>query len=152
LIFDDTVSDIALRARQEAVNQCYSSKAKRPFTDSSVTSAIISAIVLILYSPVMVKSTLYTTVTVLPGNRIEIQDPDLTVGQTVEVVILVQEVTPDFSTTEEQSPSLEQRLAFLKLPIDQRRHILKSQAEIMLSHYQQNSEWQELMAGDVIDY
>ncbi len=100
----------------------------------------------------MVKSTLYKTATVLPGNRIEVQDPDLTVGQTVEVVILIQEVTPDFSTTEEQSPSLEQRLAFLKLPIDQRRHILKSQAEIMLSHYQQNSEWQELMAGDVIDY
>jgi hypothetical protein len=56
----------------------------------------------------MVKSTLYTTAKVLPGNRIEIQAPDLTVGQTVEVVILV--------------------------------------------HYQQDSEWQELMAGDIIDY
>ncbi|MFM6756296.1 MAG: hypothetical protein ACKPJ8_15140 [Dolichospermum sp.] len=32
----------------------------------------------------MVKSTLYTTAKVLPGNRIEIQSPDLTVGQTVE--------------------------------------------------------------------
>ena len=91
----------------------------------------------------MVKSTLYTTAKVLPGNRIEIQDSDLTVGQTVEVVILVEEG---------QSPSLEQRLAFLKLPIAERRHLLESQAEIMLSHYQQDSEWQELMIGDIIDY
>ena len=91
----------------------------------------------------MVKSTLYTTAKVLPGNRIEIQDSDLTVGQTVEVVILVEEG---------QSPSLEQRLAFLKLPIAERRYLLESQAEIMLSHYQQDSEWQELMIGDIIDY
>ena len=91
----------------------------------------------------MAKSTLYTTAKVLPGNRIEIQDLDLTVGQTVEVVILVEEG---------QSPSLEQRLAFLKLPISERRHLLESQAEIMLSHYQQDSEWQELMIGDIIDY
>ena len=34
----------------------------------------------------------------------------------------------------------------------ERRNILKSQADIMLSHYQQDSEWQELMAGDIIEY
>lgn len=100
----------------------------------------------------MLKSTLYTTAKVLPGNRIEIQAPNLTVGQTVEVVILVQEVTSDSSSTEERSPSLEQRLAFLKLPMAERRHILESQAERMLAHYQQDSEWQELMTGDIIDY
>ncbi|REJ40673.1 MAG: hypothetical protein DWQ58_25215, partial [Microcystis aeruginosa TA09] len=50
------------------------------------------------------------------------------------------------------SPSLKQRLAFLKLPMTERRNILKSQADIMLSHYQQDSEWQELMAGDIIEY
>ncbi|MBD2291508.1 hypothetical protein H6F92_23105 [Microcystis wesenbergii FACHB-1317] len=49
----------------------------------------------------MVKSTLYTTAKVLPGNRIEIESPDLTVGQTVEVVILVEEVSSDSSTTED---------------------------------------------------
>jgi len=100
----------------------------------------------------MVKSTLYTATKVLPGNRIEIQAPDLTVGQTVEVVILVQEVSSHSSTSEEISPSLKRRLAFLKLPMTERRNILESQAEIMLSHYQQDSEWQELMAGDIIDY
>jgi hypothetical protein len=94
----------------------------------------------------MVKSTLYTTAKVLPGNRIEIQSPDLTVGQTVE------EVSSHSSTTEDISPSLKQRLAFLKLPMTERRNILESQADIMLSHYQQDSEWQELMAGDIIEY
>ena len=100
----------------------------------------------------MVKSTLYATTKVLPGNKIEIQSPNLTVGQTVEVVILVQDVSSHSSNSEEQSPSLEQRLAFLKLPIAERRHILKSQAEKMLPHYQKDSEWQELMTGDIIDY
>ena len=96
----------------------------------------------------MAKSTLYATAKVLPGNKIEIQAPNLSVGQTVEVVILVPEVTPDSS----QNLSLEQRLAFLKLPIAERKRILQSQAETMLAHYQKDSEWQELMAGDIIDY
>ncbi|OSO90257.1 hypothetical protein B7O87_09495 [Cylindrospermopsis raciborskii CENA303] len=100
----------------------------------------------------MVKSTLYRTAKVLPGNRIEIQAPNLTVGQTVEVVILIEKVTSDSSTTEDISPSLKQRLAFLKLPMTERRNILESQADIMLSHYQQDCQWQELMAGDIIDY
>jgi hypothetical protein len=100
----------------------------------------------------MVKSTLYATAKVLPGNRIEIQSPNLSVGQTVEVIILVPEVTPNDSLTEKQSLSLEQRLAFLKLPMAERSRILESQAETILDHYQQDSEWQELMAGDIIDY
>ncbi len=53
---------------------------------------------------VKVKSTLYTTAKVLPGNRIEIESPELTVGQTVEVVILVEEVSSDSSTSEYISP------------------------------------------------
>ena len=61
----------------------------------------------------MVKSTLYTTAKVLPGNRIEIESPDLTVGQTVEVVILVEEVSSHSSTTEDISPSLKQLLALM---------------------------------------
>ncbi|MFB2918289.1 MULTISPECIES: hypothetical protein [Aerosakkonema] len=84
------------------------------------------------------KSTLYITATVLPGNRIEIQSPNLSVGETVEVFILVPEATPD--SVEERNLSLAQRLAFLKLPIAERRRILESQAETMLAHYQQNSE------------
>ena len=100
----------------------------------------------------MVKTTLYSTTKVLPGNKIEIQAPSLSVGQTVEVIILVQEEATSSSAIEKQSLSLEQRLAFLKLPITERRRILESQAETMLNYYQQDSEWQELMSGDIINY
>lgn len=92
----------------------------------------------------MAKSILYATAKVLPGNKIEIQAPNLSVGQTVEVIILV--------PISEQTLSLEQRQDFLKLPMSERRRILESQAQTILDHYQQDSEWQELMAGDIIDY
>ncbi len=98
------------------------------------------------------KSTLYTTTKVLPGNRIEIQAPTLSVGQTVEIVILIPEATVPESPAEEQTLTLEERQDFLKLPMSERRRILETQAEAMLAHYQQDSEWQELMAGDMIDY
>ncbi|MEB3178119.1 MAG: hypothetical protein VKL59_03620 [Nostocaceae cyanobacterium] len=100
----------------------------------------------------MVKSTLYLTAKVLPGNKIEIQNSNLSEGQTVEVVIIISEPSTSVSTPENQSPSLEERIAFLKLPAAERRLILETQAEKMQSHYQQESEWQELMAGDIIDY
>lgn len=92
----------------------------------------------------MAKSTLYATAKVLPGNKIEIQAPNLSVGQTVEVIILV--------PIAEQTLSLEQRQDFLKLPMSERRRILESQAQTILDRYQQENEWQELMAGDIIDY
>ncbi|MFB2979528.1 hypothetical protein [Microseira sp. BLCC-F43] len=98
------------------------------------------------------KSTLYTTTKVLPGNRIEIQAPTLSVGQTVEIVIIISEPAVAESSAEEQTLTLEQRQDFLKLPMSERRRILETQAEAMLAHYQEDSEWQELMAGDIIDY
>ncbi|MGC1248153.1 MAG: hypothetical protein WA865_18220, partial [Spirulinaceae cyanobacterium] len=76
----------------------------------------------------MVKTTLYSIAKVLPGNKIEIQAPSLSVGQTVEVVILVQDVKLSSPAIEKQVLSLEQRLALLKLPIAERRRILESQA------------------------
>ncbi len=44
------------------------------------------------------------------------------------------------------------RREFMQLPLDERRNILAKQAEIMLQHYQEDREWQELEAGDLIDY
>jgi hypothetical protein len=83
----------------------------------------------------MKKLTLYSTAKVLPGNKIEIETPSLSVGQTVEVVILVQESDRTSLPAEGQPLSLEQRLAFLKLPLDERRRILEKQAETMIEHY-----------------
>jgi hypothetical protein len=49
----------------------------------------------------------------------------------------VKEANPSYLTPEEQALSLEQRLAFLKLPLIECRRILEGQAESMLDHYQQ---------------
>jgi hypothetical protein len=91
------------------------------------------------------KSSLYLTTTVLTGNKIEIQTPDLNVGQSVEIVVLI----PENSQSE---LSLEDRITSLKLPLSERQKILKEQAESMVDHYQENSEWKELLTNDIIDY
>jgi hypothetical protein len=64
----------------------------------------------------------------------------------------VKEANPSYLPPEEQALSLEQRLAFLKLPLIERRRILEGQAESIVNHYQQDSEWQELMSDDIISY
>ncbi|MBE9119256.1 hypothetical protein IQ269_00150 [Tychonema sp. LEGE 07199] len=43
------------------------------------------------------------------------------------------------------------RREFMQLPLEERRNILAKQAEAMLPHYQEDREWQELKAGDLID-
>lgn len=48
--------------------------------------------------------------------------------------------------------TLEKRRSFLEKPLAERRRILAEQAEIIYDHYQQDSEWQDLMAGDIVDY
>jgi len=91
------------------------------------------------------KSSLYLTTTVLPGNKIEIQTPDLNVGQSVEIVVLI----PNSSQSE---LTLEERIIFLKLPLSERQKILEEQAESMVDHNEENSEWKELLTNDIIDY
>ena len=44
------------------------------------------------------------------------------------------------------------RREFMQLPLEERRNILERQAEVMLQYYQEDREWQELEAGDLIDY
>lgn len=43
------------------------------------------------------------------------------------------------------------RRSLLKMPLEQRRQILSQQAEKMVDHYQQNSEWKELGVGDILE-
>lgn len=62
------------------------------------------------------------------------------------------EKTQGNATAVQQPLSLSDRRAFLKLPLEDRQRILSEQAEEMAEHYQQNTEWQELQAGDIIDY
>jgi len=51
--------------------------------------------------------------------------------------------------------TLEQRRAFLKLPLEERRRILAEQADLMIEHYEAESareeraEWQ---GGDIVEF
>jgi hypothetical protein len=40
----------------------------------------------------------------------------------------------------------------MQLSLEARRRILAQQAELMLLHYQQDKEWQEVETGDLINY
>ena len=55
-------------------------------------------------------------------------------------------------TLETSSPRLIERRAFLELPTDVRRSLLREQAEQMADHYEQDSEWRELGGGDIVEY
>lgn len=56
------------------------------------------------------------------------------------------------SMTEASTFTLDERRHFLEQPLAERRRILAEQADMIYDHYQQDSEWQDLMAGDVVDY
>ena len=68
------------------------------------------------------------------------------------VTVTPSEKIPAELTTIQQPLSLCDRRAFLKLPLEERQRLLAEQAEEMAEHYQQNTEWRELEAGDIIDY
>jgi hypothetical protein len=84
------------------------------------------------------KQTRYLTATVQSGNRLEIDLPDLPIGQTVEIILIVAKSEPAAEPTQTLD-----RETFLKLPLEERRRILEQQAEASLAHYQQDSEWRE---------
>ena len=74
------------------------------------------------------KETHYLTVTVQEGNRFEVFLPNLAVGETVEVIVIV--------------PSID-HTALIKLPLEKRSIIMEKQAESMVKYYQENTDWQE---------
>ncbi|BAU10696.1 hypothetical protein LEP3755_11870 [Leptolyngbya sp. NIES-3755] len=56
------------------------------------------------------------------------------------------------NSTPPKTLSLEERKAFLTLPLAERRRLLAEQAEEMVAHYEQNREWQDIAPGDLIEY
>lgn len=48
--------------------------------------------------------------------------------------------------------TLAERQAFLQQPIAERRRVLAEQAAAIQNHYEQNTDWQDLMAGDIVEY
>jgi uncharacterized protein YuzE len=68
------------------------------------------------------------------------------------VIVTQAEKTQGDTIATQQPLSLCDRRAFLQLPLEERRRILAEQAQAMAHHYQQDAEWQELQAGDLIEY
>jgi hypothetical protein len=85
------------------------------------------------------KQTHYLKTTVQKGNRLEITLPDLTEGQTIEVIIIVPETVPHQSIN---------RQAFRQLPIEERRRILTQQAEAIKDYYQNDQDWKDWVNFD----
>lgn len=54
----------------------------------------------------------------------------------------------------EKRPAAEalDRRAFLRLPLAERRRILKKQADKMAAHYEADGEWRKWLAGDIVEY
>lgn len=79
-------------------------------------------------------------------------------GRQVAILLSVEEYERLLVTNQSSSNlankdlSLEERLAILRLPQEERSKILKESTDKMLSHYQTNKEWQELSGGDFIEY
>jgi hypothetical protein len=99
------------------------------------------------------KQTRYITTTIQAGNRLEIDLPNLPIGQTIEVILII----PD---EPESNPQPIDRRSFLKLSNletrgsanEERRHILAQQAEAALPYYQENkAEWEEWINLDLAE-
>jgi hypothetical protein len=88
------------------------------------------------------KQTHYLTSTILTSNRLELDVPDLSIGQTVEVIVIVPEL---------ETPALPviDRHQFLKLPLVDRQRVLAQQAEGAVADYEQDQEWRDWVNFDV---
>lgn len=88
------------------------------------------------------------------GMRILNASQRVTNPHTIEYSITLKKAESELDKVVEsqQSLTLAQRRAFMQLPLQERRRILAEQAEAMMEHYQQDTEWQELLAGDILDY
>ena len=61
-------------------------------------------------------------------------------------------VTIEDEAEEGLSSTSVNRQAFLRLPLSERRRILKEQADKLATHYGKDGEWREWLAGDIVKY
>ncbi|MEO0769833.1 MAG: hypothetical protein AAFY72_10440 [Cyanobacteria bacterium J06649_4] len=54
--------------------------------------------------------------------------------------------------TEEEELDLAEQIAFMNKPIEEQNRIFAEQAETMRPYYEQNAEWKEWLAGDIVEY
>ena len=99
----------------------------------------------------------YAALTYYHANREEI-DADIAAeeaeGDRIEALINERKTQKQPTDIDLEIPTVANypsRREFMKLPLEERGRILERQAEVMLQHYQEDREWQELEAGDLID-
>ena len=100
------------------------------------------------------KQTHYITTTIQDGNRLEIPTPTIAVGETVEVILIFSEKPSNFSSSPDsrrQADTVFDRRTFMKLPLAERQVILAQQAEAMVEHYEQDTEWRDWLSFEVDD-
>lgn len=56
------------------------------------------------------------------------------------------------STAKVRLYTLEDRIAFLNLPVAERRRTLAEQAKGMVEHYKQDESWKDIQGGDILEY
>ena len=78
------------------------------------------------------------------------RSPEALVNEAVNLYLDSQLVLEGYR--ESEPLTLKQRRDVLKLPLEERRRLLQQQAEIMATHYENNTEWQDLQPGDLIEY
>jgi hypothetical protein len=79
------------------------------------------------------------------------RSPDAIVTEAVKLYL--KNPPEDLSDRLPNTPlTLEQRRAFIKLPLQERHRILQAQTEAIVTHYQQDTEWRELQTGDLFEY
>ena len=70
-------------------------------------------------------------------------------GRRVRLIVLSDETSTTSLNTALTSTD---RQAFLRLSLEERRRILAERAEAMKEHYEQDPEWKEFLAGDIVEY
>ncbi|MEP6486937.1 DUF433 domain-containing protein [Microcoleus vaginatus GB2-A3] len=92
----------------------------------------------------------YAALTYYHANRDEI-DADIAAeaaeGYRIEALISERKIQKQPTDIALEIPTLADyptRREFMQLPLEERRNILAKQAEVMLQHYQEDREWQEL--------
>lgn len=79
--------------------------------------------------------------------------PENKVVEVADFVHFLMEKMSLFQKEEEKKDlSLSDRRAFMDLPMEERRQIMEEQAEEIRAHYEQNTEWEKLQGGDIVEY
>jgi len=101
------------------------------------------------------KTTHYLTATVQQDHRLEINLPELSEGQNVEVILIVNDNNFVDESNKNLSKSTNNINNIMKKSLAERRQMMLEQAKVLKEHYEQDKSWQEwenIDLGSIYDY